>query len=83
MKHVGSGKRDATASGSAEPWFGNPLELSQGEWAAICVSRLIELRPSGDRESLQAVAADMARTLHYVDPTMAAEMEHEGGLLDD
>lgn len=83
MKQAGTANREANATGSPEPWFGNPLELTEAQWASVCVARLIELRPAGDRQALQAVATDLARTLHYFDPTMAAEMEHEGGMLDD
>jgi len=83
MKHTGATNVDANAIGTSEAWFGNPLELSETQWASICADRLVELRPFSDPHALQAIASDMARTLRYFDPTMAAEMEHEGGMLDD
>lgn len=52
-------------------------------WVKACARRLCELRPTTEPAMLEAVALDMVRTLAYFDPVLAAEMEFEGGMLDD
>ncbi len=83
MKQVGLPVSDASGIVLQGEWTGSPLELTRAQWTAICAARLIELRPSSEPQMLRATAADMALTLHYFDPALAAELEHEGGMLDD
>ncbi|MDP9043457.1 MAG: hypothetical protein M3O01_01470 [Pseudomonadota bacterium] len=83
MKYASASHLGATAIGAPSSWSGDPSELSETQWASICVARLTQLRPFSEPQALMAMASDMARSLRYFDPAMAAEMEHEGGMLDD
>lgn len=60
-----------------------PQELTRAQWISACADRLIELRPTGDARMLQAIAREMFEVVGYFDPVLAAEIEHEGGMLDD
>lgn len=74
---------EVTSFGSSAAWVGQPNELNEQQWASLCLARLSELRPSAEPGKLRAAVADLASSLRYFDPVLAAEMEHEGGMLDD
>lgn len=74
---------EATSGAASTHAVVAPSDLSEAQWTALCEQRLVELRPRAGRYMLHAVALDLAQSLSYFDPVMAAEMEHEGGMLDD
>ena len=62
---------------------GLPADLDAEQWTSRCELRLRELRPGSEPQALRAAAFEMCASLRYFDPVMAAEMEHEGGMLHD
>lgn len=62
------------------PPVGDPP--GESAWVSSCASRLAELRPADDLTFLLAVAQSLFVDLHGFDPLIAAEMEHESGVLD-
>ncbi len=72
-----------SGKGSAGVAYGSVSSLQRAQWSAACLQRLAELRPASSLAVLQSLAAEMADSLAYFDPVIAAEMEVEGGMLDD
>ena len=62
---------------------GMAVDPTAEQWTARCERRLRELRPGSQPQALRAMAVEMCTSLGYFDPVMAAEMEHEGGMLHD
>ena len=53
------------------------------QWTMLCERRLAELSPGSKRDALHELAVELCAELRHFDPVMAAEMEHEGGMLHD
>lgn len=71
------------ASGTSVSTGVSTARLTSEQWTSFCAARLMALRPTSDKAAMREIARDMSLTMAYFDPEMAAEMEHEGGMLDD